>query len=90
MIKAKSGLPIATDCRVISVSDLPYFHTMKSISILVPPGAVMEAVADPRYLFTTANQFPQAAGKAPLFSIQLVGLEQHTSMLNGVFSLSVR
>jgi transcriptional regulator GlxA family with amidase domain len=80
-------LPIATDCRVISVIDLPYFHTMKSISILVPPGAVMEAVADPRYLFTTANQFLQAAGKAPLFSIQLVGLEKQTSLLNGVFSI---
>ena len=60
---------------------------MKSISILVPPGAVMEAVADPRYLFTTANQFLEAAGRPPLFCIQLVGLEKQTSLLNGVFSI---
>lgn len=60
---------------------------MKSISILVPEGAVLEAVADPRYLFTTANQFLQAAGKSPLFKVQLVGLRKNTSLLDGVFSI---
>lgn len=60
---------------------------MKSISILVLPGAVMEAVADPRYLFTTANQFLQASGKAPLFDVKLVGLQQNTPLLGGVFTI---
>lgn len=60
---------------------------MKSISILVPEGAVMEAVADPRYLFTTANQFLLAAGKPPAFKVQLVGLQKHTPLLDGVFSV---
>jgi hypothetical protein len=46
---------------------------MKHISILVPESAVMEAVADPRYAFTAANQFLVAAGKQPLFQVQLVG-----------------
>ncbi|KYP13923.1 helix-turn-helix domain-containing protein [Flavihumibacter sp. CACIAM 22H1] len=60
---------------------------MKSISILVPEGAVMEAVADPRYLFTTANQFLEAAGHTPLFNVQLVGLKKQTSLLGGVYSI---
>jgi transcriptional regulator GlxA family with amidase domain len=60
---------------------------MKSISILVPEGAVMEAVADPRYLFTTANQFLEAAGRDPLFKVQLVGLKKQTQLLGGVFSI---
>ncbi|GAA0890832.1 helix-turn-helix domain-containing protein [Fulvivirga kasyanovii] len=60
---------------------------MKNISILVPESAVMEAVADPRYLFTAVNQFLQAAGKKPLFEVQLVGQSKEVSFLGGVYSV---
>ena len=40
---------------------------MKNISILVIETAVMEAIADPRYMFTAANEFLLAEGKEPLF-----------------------
>lgn len=46
---------------------------MKTVSILVPESAVAESVSNPRYLFMTANQFLESAGKEPLFKVQLVG-----------------
>lgn len=60
---------------------------MKTITILVPRHAVMEAIADPRYLFQAANQFLQSAGKQPLFHVQLVGLEKNVPLGEGAFSV---
>lgn len=60
---------------------------MKIISILAAKSAVMEAIADPRYLFTAANQFLQASGRQPLFEVQLVGESEEINLLNGVFSV---
>jgi transcriptional regulator GlxA family with amidase domain len=60
---------------------------MKTISILVPESAVLEAVADPRYLFTAVNQFLQASGKAPFFEVQLVGMTREVKYSNGLFSV---
>ena len=60
---------------------------MKTISILAAESAVMEAIADPRYLFTAANQFLQASGREPLFEVQLVGESREVNLLNGVFSV---
>jgi transcriptional regulator GlxA family with amidase domain len=53
----------------------------------VPEGAVMEAVADPRYLFTTANQFLEAQGQPALFDVQLVAMNKTTHLLGGIFSI---
>lgn len=60
---------------------------MKNIAILVPHTAVIEAVADPRYLFTAVNQFLKNQGKEPAFNIQLVGLTKEISLAEGVFSI---
>lgn len=60
---------------------------MKHISILVPETAVIEAIADPRYLFTTVNDFLTAAGKAPLFNVQLVGTKKEMKLNNNLFSV---
>jgi transcriptional regulator GlxA family with amidase domain len=60
---------------------------MKTVSIFVPESSVMEAVADPRYMFTAANQFLQSAGKAPLFNVQLVALTNEVRLHGGVFSV---
>jgi transcriptional regulator GlxA family with amidase domain len=61
--------------------------TVKKVSILVPESAVIEAVADPQYMFTTANQFLQASGKAPLFQVSLVGLTKEVKFRNGMYSV---
>jgi transcriptional regulator GlxA family with amidase domain len=60
---------------------------MKNIAILVPEAAVIEAVADPRYMFTAVNEFLKSAGKPPLFNVQLVGLSKDVRLADGIFSI---
>lgn len=60
---------------------------MKNVSILVPETAVIEAVADPHYLFKAVNQFLQSSGKAPLFRVQLVGLTKEVKLENNLYTV---
>jgi transcriptional regulator GlxA family with amidase domain len=60
---------------------------MKHVSILVAENAVIEAIADPRYMFTAVNQFLQAEGKPPLFNVQLVGIKREVKLDNNLFSV---
>jgi len=60
---------------------------MKHISILVPETAVVEAIADPRYMFIAVNQFLQSQGKSPMFDIQLVGNKKEIKLSNDLFSV---
>lgn len=61
---------------------------MKKIYILVPQAAVADGITGPRYLFTTANQFLQSAGKDPLFKVQLVGMDREIHIQDGVYSIN--
>ena len=60
---------------------------MKQVSILVPETAVVEAVADPHYMFRAVNMFLEASGKKPLFEVQLVALNKEVKLLNSAFSV---
>jgi transcriptional regulator GlxA family with amidase domain len=60
---------------------------MKTVAILVPESAVLQGVADPRYLFTAVNQFLNNAGKPSLFNVQLVGLTREVRLNAGAFSI---
>ena len=60
---------------------------MKHIAILVPESSVMQAIADPRYMFTVVNQFLQSKGQPPLFNVQLVGQSREVRLNNGLFSV---
>lgn len=60
---------------------------MKNISILVPESSVMQAIADPQYLFSAVNQFLAASGKKPLFNVQLVGAKKEIKLNDGLFSV---
>ncbi|HVS96392.1 MAG TPA: helix-turn-helix domain-containing protein [Puia sp.] len=62
---------------------------MKRVAILVPETAVVEAVADPRYIFTFVNEFMKNSGKEPLFSVQLVGLTPEVRVTDGLISIHV-
>lgn len=53
----------------------------------MPESSVMQAVADPQYLFTSVNQFLMSAGKAPLFEVELVGAKKEVKLNNGMFSI---
>tara|TARA_R110002051_G_scaffold201693_1_gene268494 strand:+ start:27675 stop:28649 length:975 start_codon:yes stop_codon:yes gene_type:complete len=61
---------------------------MMNVSILVPENAVMQAIADPQYLFSAVNQFMAVAGNKPLFNVQLVGLKKQVKINDGLFSIS--
>ncbi len=60
---------------------------MKNVSILVPETAVIEAIADPHYMFRAVNQFLIAAGKDPLFNIQLVGMKKEIKLNGSLFTV---
>lgn len=60
---------------------------MKHISILVPNEAVLASIDDPRYMFTAVNEFLEAAGKKPLFHVQLIGLANEVRLHKGSFTV---
>ncbi|HVS92538.1 MAG TPA: helix-turn-helix domain-containing protein [Mucilaginibacter sp.] len=60
---------------------------MKTVVILVPETAVLQGIADPRYLFTAVNQFLTNAGSAPLFDVKLAGLTREVKLNAGTFSI---
>ena len=61
---------------------------MKRVSILVPESSVMQAIADPQYLFSAVNQFMAVSGKKPLFDVQLVGVKKEVKLNDGMFSVT--
>ncbi|HEY0896634.1 MAG TPA: AraC family transcriptional regulator, partial [Sphingobacteriaceae bacterium] len=60
---------------------------MKNVSILVPESSVMQAIADPRYLFSAVNQFLTVSGKQPLFDIRLVGATREVRLNDGLYTV---
>jgi transcriptional regulator GlxA family with amidase domain len=60
---------------------------MKTVSILVPESSVMQAIADPQYLFSAVNQFLTMSGKKPLFRVQLVGAKKQVKLQGGSYSV---
>lgn len=61
---------------------------MKRVSILVPESSVLQAIADPQYLFSAVNQFMVMKGKKPLFDVQLVGLKKEVKLNDGLYSVN--
>jgi transcriptional regulator GlxA family with amidase domain len=64
-----------------------YLGSMKNVSILVPESSVMQAIADPQYLFSAVNQFLVVSGKAPLFNVRLVGAKKEVKLNDGRYSV---
>ncbi len=64
-----------------------YIWVMKKVAILVPESCVMQAIADPQYLFTTVNQFLIMAGKPALFDVELVGAKKEIKLNGGLYSV---
>lgn len=60
---------------------------MKHVSILVPESSVLQAIADPQYLFSAVNQFLQASGRDPLFEVELVGASAEVKLNNGMYTV---
>jgi len=47
----------------------------------------MEAIADPRYMFTAANDFLKAEGKEPLFEVELVAHKKQVKLMNDLVTI---
>ncbi len=62
---------------------------MKSVSILVPETAVVEAVADPYYMFKAVNQFLEQSGREALFDVKFVGLSREVKLADGAFTVHI-
>lgn len=60
---------------------------MKSVTILVPKGAILGSIEGPRQLLTGANQYAASMGKPPLFNIELVGLSRDTPLIRGMYTI---
>jgi transcriptional regulator GlxA family with amidase domain len=62
---------------------------MKTISILVPKGAVaLSCIEGPLIAFNTVNNFLQSMGKEPLFKVQLVGLTKDAQVYDRLFAVT--
>ncbi|MFL9829376.1 helix-turn-helix domain-containing protein [Flavobacterium sp. ST-87] len=61
---------------------------MKHVSILVPESSVLQAIADPQYLFSTVNQFLAVAKLQSLFQVHLVGLKSQVKLNNGLYTVN--
>jgi transcriptional regulator GlxA family with amidase domain len=64
-----------------------YLGHMKNVSILVPESSVMQAIADPQYLFSAVNQFLIVSGKQPIFKVELIAEKKEVKINNGMFSV---
>lgn len=60
---------------------------MKNITILVPDGAVLASIADPRYMFTAANEFLRNMGKKELFEVKLAAEKEIINLNDGMVSI---
>lgn len=60
---------------------------MKTVSILVPKGAILGSIEGPRQLLTGVNSYLASMGKPPLFNIELVGLAKETPLIRGMYTI---
>ncbi len=61
---------------------------MKHVSILVPRGdAVLSSIVGPFKVFNYVNSYLTTNGRKPCFDIHLVGLDEHTELYGGLFSV---
>jgi transcriptional regulator GlxA family with amidase domain len=61
---------------------------MKNITILMLEGAVPASIADPRYMFTAANELLVNSGKRPVFRVQIAGLTREIKLNDGTFTVN--
>ena len=65
-----------------------YIYVMKHVSILVPHGHTSLSNIDGTHqILLEVNKFLAAAGREPLFNVNLVGLEKETPQRDGLFTI---
>jgi transcriptional regulator GlxA family with amidase domain len=62
---------------------------MKHISILALHDATMSCIDSSYQILTRINDFLKYQGKAPFYTVEIVGLEKHTLLNKGLYSIHV-
>jgi len=60
---------------------------MKHVSILVLEDATLSCIDSSYQILTRVNDFLKYQGKGPFYSVETVGLQKHTSLNNGMYSI---
>jgi transcriptional regulator GlxA family with amidase domain len=60
---------------------------MKTVTILVPKGAILGSIEGPRQLLQNVNSYLASMGKPPLFNVELVGLTRETPLVRGIYTI---
>lgn len=60
---------------------------MKTVTILVPKGAILGSIEGPRQLLQGVNSYLASMDKPPLFHIELVGLNRETPLVRGMYTI---
>lgn len=60
---------------------------MKTVTILVPKGAILGSIEGPRQLLTGVNSYLASMNQPPLFHIELVGLSKETPLVRGTYTI---
>jgi transcriptional regulator GlxA family with amidase domain len=63
---------------------------MKQISILALHDATMSCIDSTYQMFNRVNDFLKYQGKAPFYAVEIVGLQNDTSLNNGLYSIQVQ
>lgn len=63
---------------------------MKTIAILVPESAVIQAIADPHYCFSAVNMFLMQQGHPALFDIRFIGKSNEVVQGSGLYKVNVQ
>ncbi len=60
---------------------------MKTVTILVPKGAILGSIEGPRQLLQGVNSYLASMGKPDLFHVELVGLHRETPLVRGIYTI---
>jgi len=68
---------------------LGYIWGMKHISILALSDATMSSIDSSYQILSRVNDFLHYQGKAPYYTVEIVGTNKHTELNNGLYSIHV-
>ena len=60
---------------------------MKTVTIIVPKGAILGSIEGPRQLLTSVNSYAASVGMPPMFQVELVGLAKETPLVSGTYTI---
>ena len=79
---------ITTFLPVESVRFFQYLYTMKRVTILALEDATINCIDSCFQIFTRVNDFLRYQGKDPFYKVEIAGVDTHTVLNNGLYSIN--